>query len=740
MDNETWISLNDASERWLDALTGGRRQEAVANVFEGDGRAAADSPDPPAPATIEVLLPDVASLQNETFKEGISCSKFIVRGRRRPEGSRHLASDKVERISNDYFLTPRSFRCSLNTIEPRGVAISDELLNRLPPGPLDAWEFVEVQKVSFERWLRFWLRTHLHEMVKNCTIDVVEGERIAAAQGLEPLEGNPNPGDYDPFTEPYWTIPMTCAWIIWREKAAVTEHWWKFRKRVSYFLYRDSPKGGWREHKQSDPSTLITLSLSTTWKQAHDSRNMPALSVVDAMNEIAREVGFGRLQATGIHSLQAMRVAIPTFEWQSLKYEESHGKDILRMTSNDRHFYEEVSFPSSAVLELWPPTAGRRPSGDLSLNRASFEDLDWPLPSAATWITLKEPADANDLTLSWALQSRDGQAEENKERANAIADGWRQLQVALKSGKVGACSKQAPREISAAFWERAQLRLDAETGTDYFEIENTGAEQSAIKERHDAVTVNALEVRAVWPHPAEGHVCIWDFAIEKSNLDIPKAERMVVNLFADFWRGTFAPEGLYLRETSKGSSAVSHSPQALGRRELARAATGQVVETDELLDATTRELQNWGIENYTNAANGRSDAGRVLLDLYFHRGIRNHGISFKQNTGLCARRELLSEWYLAPVLESGTFEKGDKTKSASAPASRPISDRELEAWGENYRASHPETDWTRDNILGCGEKRFRERVTSTRLRALYRKHAPHGGQRRGPKRPSTTPA
>lgn len=41
-------------------------------------------------------------------------------------------------------------------------------------------------------------------------------EAEAARLGLPPLASSPDPKQCDPMVEAWWTIPMTIAWIMWR--------------------------------------------------------------------------------------------------------------------------------------------------------------------------------------------------------------------------------------------------------------------------------------------------------------------------------------------------------------------------------------------------------------------------------------------------------------------------------------------------------------------------------------------
>jgi hypothetical protein len=43
-----------------------------------------------------------------------------------------------------------------------------------------------------------------------------EAEIEAKRLNLRPLENRPDPHDYDPMREPFWTLPMAVAWIAYR--------------------------------------------------------------------------------------------------------------------------------------------------------------------------------------------------------------------------------------------------------------------------------------------------------------------------------------------------------------------------------------------------------------------------------------------------------------------------------------------------------------------------------------------
>ena len=56
-----------------------------------------------------------------------------------------------------------------------------------------------------------------------------EAEAEAARLGLPPLASQPDPNKFDPMDEAWWTLPMTIAWIAWRNHTEVLDCYDPFR-------------------------------------------------------------------------------------------------------------------------------------------------------------------------------------------------------------------------------------------------------------------------------------------------------------------------------------------------------------------------------------------------------------------------------------------------------------------------------------------------------------------------------
>src|SRR5688500_2493305 len=69
------------------------------------------------------------------------------------------------------------------------------------------------------------------------TPDKAEAE--AKRLGLEPLAPQPDPADFNPMGEVWWTLSMTVAWIAWRWHEEVLNVWDDYRLKCSDWHFRE---------------------------------------------------------------------------------------------------------------------------------------------------------------------------------------------------------------------------------------------------------------------------------------------------------------------------------------------------------------------------------------------------------------------------------------------------------------------------------------------------------------------
>jgi hypothetical protein len=173
-------------------------------------------------------------------------------------------------------------------------------------------------------------RDSLISKVHRGEISSAAAEIEAKRLGLPPLARRPS--SFDPMVEPWWTLPMAIAWIVWRQPRQVLLFWDEYRLRC----------WAWRtilgRHRlvQDSPATLGLL-LRVERSGASAVKDDPKIKIVknvmsvrSAKAELWRALGKGTLHATGVDLDAARRVPIRDFEWCDLECVEEHGRVIVR--------------------------------------------------------------------------------------------------------------------------------------------------------------------------------------------------------------------------------------------------------------------------------------------------------------------------------------------------------------------------------------------------------------------------
>src|SRR5262249_19661243 len=151
-----------------------------------------------------------------------------------------------------------------------------------------------------------------------------EAEAKLKDLGLPPLAPRPNPSDFDPMSEAFWTLPMVVAWIAWRSDSAVTQAWDEYRRQTSYWEHKqwrigvDGPVSeGWFP-QPAPPGSLSTLSLKECYQRERHTFPTEAMSVEAAKQQLWRALGDGTVKATGVYTGTGSRTEIPSLEWCDL--------------------------------------------------------------------------------------------------------------------------------------------------------------------------------------------------------------------------------------------------------------------------------------------------------------------------------------------------------------------------------------------------------------------------------------
>jgi hypothetical protein len=245
-------------------------------------------------------------------------------------------------------------------------------------------------------------RDDLIDEVKYGRMTPAEAEAEAARLGLEPLASRPDPKKFNVMGEAWWTLPMTVAWIAWRDPQRVLDWYDPYRAECLDWHYRewrlgpDGPvfKGHFLNERQR--ATLVLLSLSQTGR-----KNPGPMTVEEAKTRLQRALQENTLQATGIPNNGAQRIVIPDHEWRDLKWTEEKGRDFARYGLLSVAGYSDIAFRQRSVLALWPERHHVRPAAQLPPTVRPDGPGDFPLYCAAQWIATQggtrtfDPADTS---------------------------------------------------------------------------------------------------------------------------------------------------------------------------------------------------------------------------------------------------------------------------------------------------------------------------------------------------------
>jgi hypothetical protein len=241
-------------------------------------------------------------------------------------------------------------------------------------------------------------RDEIAEAVQYGRMTPSEAEAKLKELGFPPLALQPDPADYDPIEQVWWSLPMTVAWIVWRASIEVCEAWDTFRKQGSFWEHArwrigvDGPvHEGWHL-KPRPPASLSLLALKETYERSEGTFPGDAISISDAKASLWKALEAGALQATGKRNAAEPSGPIPEHEWQNLIDVEEGGRDVVRY--RERHGlsnrgYEEVKLRRQNVVAIWQPSRIDAHVMTLPATMSPHSPGYMPLYCAAQWIATK---------------------------------------------------------------------------------------------------------------------------------------------------------------------------------------------------------------------------------------------------------------------------------------------------------------------------------------------------------------
>ena len=225
-------------------------------------------------------------------------------------------------------------------------------------------------------------------------LDPAQAEGWARENGQRPFASMPDENAFDPMAEPYWSLGMTAAWILWRTASSVRNYWNDYRTecwewRAQEAVYSDGRRErGWKIDQREPVSLFDTLNEAT---RKHPDPSMVA-SPTACRGELWLRLRAGELTATGIAHGRKDRVVIPEHDWIDLDYFEPDcgGPNAIGVHREDQPRYYDVRVTTAEVMALWEPrpTALLSPSDEDLQRLAARSALAWIEPFWTAWHVL----------------------------------------------------------------------------------------------------------------------------------------------------------------------------------------------------------------------------------------------------------------------------------------------------------------------------------------------------------------
>lgn len=256
-------------------------------------------------------------------------------------------------------------------------------------------------------------RDQLIQQVRSGAISPEEAENEALRLGLRAIAYRPDPTDYDPMRERFWTLPMAVAWIAYRTVDAVREIWDAYRLECVHWLYSDqfkAPGLSGFDLFHFTPGNLRRLKMAEKLEEAREVDRDYSMPVVDAIDALWQALRGSCFEASGIDLASGKREIIDALRLQDLVFGEDEHRDVLRERDPigiGPVRYRDITVPMGGVRGLWvvrPPLTPQTRLPDLV--RPDGPGV-MPLYCAAQWIATEggaidvDPADVGRWTAAY---------------------------------------------------------------------------------------------------------------------------------------------------------------------------------------------------------------------------------------------------------------------------------------------------------------------------------------------------
>ena len=178
---------------------------------------------------------------------------------------------------------------------------------------------------------------------------------IAARRELGPFERQPDPAQFDPMRQPWWTLAMAVAWISRRTTVAVRDCMPEYVAGfldwagTGRYVIGNPPREHWGfELKQRDPPSLFKLMLG----EAFDEGESCVLTLKESRLELRQALAGAKVTASACQQGGIQRSRIDALEWiDSGLASDSEFRDVFRTGDGTRQ--DNILIEAAGVLREW---------------------------------------------------------------------------------------------------------------------------------------------------------------------------------------------------------------------------------------------------------------------------------------------------------------------------------------------------------------------------------------------------
>lgn len=197
-------------------------------------------------------------------------------------------------------------------------------------------------------------RDELLRRVTHFEITLDEADAEAARCGLEPLNPDPDPTVFDPMSEVRWSLPMTLAWIIWRDPDRVRWQWDRWRREKLVWAELMLPGRDAIEYHlvplKRNFGSWSDVVLDTSVREAFG--HVPVVAPDAAKSELWKLFQEGKLDPDGINAETDRREPINARQFQDLVIVTGGDKTPDLLSAGwGRILYHDVSVSREELLK-----------------------------------------------------------------------------------------------------------------------------------------------------------------------------------------------------------------------------------------------------------------------------------------------------------------------------------------------------------------------------------------------------